>query len=109
MHPIDHDQSGHAAIVECSVSNKVSESSGIKRLQDLLMEDYSQQIVNAVIEEPSVSKIVSESTGAKCLQDLLMEDQSDSNSLCSGSSDFADDDDDFEVFLMKSFIFLIRL
>ncbi|KAK9059158.1 hypothetical protein SSX86_021777 [Deinandra increscens subsp. villosa] len=92
VHPIDHQQSAHAAIVESSVQMKVSGSSGTKRLQDLLVEDQSQQNAHAAIVEGSVSKEVPESSGPKRLQDLLMEDQSDSNSLCSGTSDLADDD-----------------
>ncbi|KAI3804404.1 hypothetical protein L1987_25912 [Smallanthus sonchifolius] len=92
VHPVDPQQSAHAAIVECSISNKVPESSSVKRLQDLLKEDQSHQNAHSAIVEGSVSKKVYESSGTKRLQDLLMEDQSDSHSLCSGTSDFADDD-----------------
>lgn len=41
MHPIDPQQNEHAATIEPSVSNKVSEKSSIKRLKDLLLEDQS--------------------------------------------------------------------
>ncbi|PWA47331.1 transducin/WD40 repeat-like superfamily protein [Artemisia annua] len=41
VHPIDPQQNEHAATIEPTVSNKVSEKSGVKRLQDLLLEDQS--------------------------------------------------------------------
>lgn len=71
MHPIDHpQQNAHAGIVEGSVSKKACESSSIKRLQD-----------------------------------LLLEDQSDSHSLYSGTSEYADDGS--EVISKKSTSFFI--
>ncbi|KAL8263686.1 hypothetical protein R6Q59_021816 [Mikania micrantha] len=92
VHPVDHQQSAHAAIVECSASKKVSESSSIKRLQDHLMEDQSHQNAHVAIVEDSVSKKIYERSDTRRLQDLLMEDQSDTQSSCSGIIDFADDD-----------------
>ncbi|KAK9068062.1 hypothetical protein SSX86_012173 [Deinandra increscens subsp. villosa] len=41
VHPIDLQQNTNATIVESYVSNEVSETSSIKQLQDLLMEDQS--------------------------------------------------------------------
>ncbi|KAJ0802953.1 putative [Myosin heavy-chain] kinase transcription factor WD40-like family [Helianthus annuus] len=93
VHPIDPQQSAHADIIklEAPVSNKVSESSGIKRLQDLLLEENYEQNTHVAIVESSVLKKVSENSGTKRLQDLLMEDQSYSPSLRSAASDCADD------------------
>ncbi|KAJ0602906.1 putative [Myosin heavy-chain] kinase transcription factor WD40-like family [Helianthus annuus] len=93
VHPIDPQQSAHADIIklEAPVSNKVSESSGIKRLQDLLLEENYEQNTHVAIVESSVLKKVSENSGTKRLQDLLMEDQSYSPSLRSATSDCADD------------------
>ncbi|KAJ0953433.1 hypothetical protein HanRHA438_Chr00c85g0863151 [Helianthus annuus] len=104
VHPIDPQQSAHADIIklEAPVSNKVSESSGIKRLQDLLLEENYEQNTHVAIVESSVLKKVSENSGTKRLQDLLMEDQSYSPSLRSATSDCADDG--FEVFFIILFL-----
>ena len=41
MHAIGLQQNEHAATIESTVSNKVSENSTIKRLQDIVLEDES--------------------------------------------------------------------
>lgn len=68
-----------------------------------------QQNTNADILQSSVSKRVYKTTSIKSLQDHLIEDQSDSHSICSGTTDFCDDY--FEVFLkkLKKFSYLAAL